>query len=93
MYGLTQAGSLANKLPQKILEAYGFIPTPCTTGLWRHETIPIQFALVVYELGVEYEKKEDVKYLLDALNANYEAVDEYWEGNIFCDINLEWYYN
>ena len=48
IYGLPQAGSLANKFLQKILTVYGFIPTPRTPGLWRNKTRPIKLALVVY---------------------------------------------
>ena len=61
MYVLPQAGSLENKILQKILAAYGFSTTPTTLGLWRHEKIPIQFDLVVDEFGVKYEQKEDVQ--------------------------------
>ena len=57
-----------------------------------HEKRPIQIALVVDDFFVEYEQKEDVQYLLDALNEHYEAVEEDWEGKFFCAINLEWYY-
>ena len=57
MYGLSQAVSLAIKLLQKILAAYGLSPTPRTTGLWQHETITIQLAPVVDYFGVEYERK------------------------------------
>ena len=57
MYGLSQAVSLAIKLLQKILAAYGLSPTPRTTGLWQHETIKIQLALLVDYFGVEYERK------------------------------------
>ena len=92
MYGLPQASSLANKLLHKILAAYVFSPTPRTPGLWRHDTRPIQLVIVVDYFGVEYERKEDAKYLLDTLNAHYKVVVEDWEGNIFCSINLEWGY-
>ena len=91
MYGLPQTGSPANKLLQKRLSTYGFIPTPLTPGLWRHETRSIHFHLVLYDFGVEYEWKEDARYLLEALNGHYEAVAEYWEGNISYVIKIEWY--
>ena len=58
-YGLTQAGRISNKLLQKILATYGFSPTSRKPGLWMHETIPIQLALVVVDFGVENEQKED----------------------------------
>ena len=55
MHGLPQAGVLENKLLQKVLTAYGFSPTPCTPGLWQHDTITIQSSLVVDDFEVEYE--------------------------------------
>ena len=52
MYGFPQEGSLANKLLNKILESYGFSPTPSTPGMCRHEIIPIQSALMADGFGV-----------------------------------------
>ena len=92
MYGLTQEGSLSNKILHKRLAEYSFSLTPHTPVLWRHDTRPIQLVIVVDYFGVEYERKEDAKYLLDTLNAHYKVVVEDWEGNIFCSINLEWGY-
>ena len=59
MYGLPQEGSPENKLLQKRLAMYGSRTTPHIPGLWRNETISIQFSLVVDEFGVEYKRKED----------------------------------
>ena len=36
MYGLPQAGILANKLPWEKLEPYGYYEVPHTPGLWKH---------------------------------------------------------
>jgi hypothetical protein len=36
MYGLPQAGRLANQLLEKRLKPYGYSPAPHTHGLWRH---------------------------------------------------------
>jgi hypothetical protein len=36
MYGLKQAGKLANDLLQERLEAHGYYECPATPGLWRH---------------------------------------------------------
>ena len=58
MYGLTQAGSMDNKLQQKRLAAYRFIFTPRTPGMWRHEKRTTQSALVLDDFGMEYEWKE-----------------------------------
>ena len=55
MYGLPQAGSLENKILQKILAAYSLIPTLCTPGMWWHETRAIKLSLLVDDFVVEYE--------------------------------------
>ena len=36
MYGLPQAGILANKLLQKNLAQFGYLPCKLTPGLWKH---------------------------------------------------------
>jgi hypothetical protein len=38
MYGLPQAGLLANKRLQKRLATHGYAPVTHTHGLWRHKT-------------------------------------------------------
>jgi hypothetical protein len=47
MYGLKQAGILANQQLTKHLAMYGYSPTPRTPGLWRYHTRKIAFSLVV----------------------------------------------
>jgi hypothetical protein len=57
MYGLPQAGILANKLLARRLAIHGYHQTKFTPGLWRHITRPIQFTLVVDDFGVKYVGK------------------------------------
>jgi hypothetical protein len=45
MYGLKQAGLLANQLLQQRLEPYGYYPARDTPGLWLHKTRPVAFTL------------------------------------------------
>eukprot|EP00804_Cyclotella_cryptica_P006014 CCRYP_000255-RA/>CCRYP_000255-RA protein AED:0.25 eAED:0.25 QI:0/0/0/1/1/1/2/0/796 len=47
MYGLPQAGILANKLLEKRLAKAGYYQCQHTPGLWRHVWRPITFCLVV----------------------------------------------
>ena len=47
MYGLPQAGILANKLLTQRLRDFGYYPCTYTPGLWRHTWRPVTFALVV----------------------------------------------
>jgi hypothetical protein len=52
MYGLPQAGILANQLLACRLAIHGYHQTKFKPGLWRHVTRPIQFTLVVDDFGV-----------------------------------------
>eukprot|EP01082_Thalassiosira_pseudonana_P004270 g3915.t1 g3915 contig14:1435-2889(-) len=47
MYGLPQAGRLANELLAKRLDTEGYYQCQYTPGLWRHKWRPITFSLVV----------------------------------------------
>ena len=67
MYGLPQAGILANILLEKRLARHGYFKCQHTPGLWKHRIRPIKFALVVDDFGVEYVGKEHAQHLLAAL--------------------------
>jgi hypothetical protein len=54
MYGLKQAGLLANQLLQTFLALFGYYPARHTSGLWLHKTRPISFTLVVADFAVKY---------------------------------------
>jgi hypothetical protein len=45
MYGLPQAGIIANQLLKKQLAVHGYYKLPHTPGLWQHEHRPVQFTL------------------------------------------------
>jgi hypothetical protein len=53
MYGLKQAGLLANQLLQTRLAPFGYYPARHTPGLWLHKTRPISFTLVVDDFAVK----------------------------------------
>ena len=58
MYGLPQDGILANQLLRKRLEPHGYYEVKHTPGLWKHESLPIQFTLVVDNFGIKYVDKK-----------------------------------
>ena len=91
MYGLPQAGKIANDKLKLHLAKFGYEPAPITPGLWRHQTCPIKFSLVVYEFGIKYERQEDITHILDALKTIYK-ISEDWYGKLYCGLNLEWDY-
>ena len=54
MYGLPQAGRLANELLQKRLALHGYAPVVHTPGLWTHQSKAVSFVLVVDDFAVKY---------------------------------------
>jgi hypothetical protein len=91
MYGLSQAGILANQLLARRLVIHGYYQTKFTPGLWRHVTRLIQFTLVVDEFGVQYVGAEHAHHLIAALETDY-AVSKDWTGGLYCGTNLNWDY-
>jgi hypothetical protein len=68
VWGLPQAGILANKQLRGKLAPFGYQECKNTPGLWYHETRPITFTLVVDNFGVKYISKEDVNHLIVSLH-------------------------
>eukprot|EP00804_Cyclotella_cryptica_P007932 CCRYP_019848-RA/>CCRYP_019848-RA protein AED:0.05 eAED:-0.05 QI:0/-1/0/1/-1/1/1/0/1335 len=92
MYGLPQAGILANKLLKQRLAKYGYYEVVHTPGLWKHLTRPISFTLVVDNFGLKYVGKEHTDHLLNALKQHY-TLDIDWTGSLYCGIALKWDYH
>jgi hypothetical protein len=57
MYGLKQAGLLANQLLLTRLAPFGCYPVLHMPGLWLHKTRPIAFSLIVEDFAVKYVGK------------------------------------
>jgi hypothetical protein len=91
MYGLPQAGILANELLQRNLAKDGYRPTQHTHGLWTHDTRPISFSLVVDDFGVKYIGREHAEHLMECIKKNYN-ISSNWNGHAYCGLTLEWDY-
>jgi hypothetical protein len=92
MYGLPQAGRLANNLIVTRLAPHGYRPCTHTHGVWRHDTKPVTFTLVVDDFGIKYLGKENADHLLNALKEHYEVTED-WSGRLYCGISLDWNYD
>ena len=92
MYGLPQAGILANKLLRKRLAKHGYFECTHTPGLWKHVSRPVWFTLVVDDFGIKYCGEEHAKHLISVLEEDY-TVEVDWKGALYCGITLEWDYN
>jgi hypothetical protein len=91
MWGLPQAGILANKLLKKRLAPHGYFECTHTPGLWRHATRPITFTLVVNDFGVKYTQQEDMDHLIECIKKKYKLTKD-WDGNLYCTVRLKWDY-
>ena len=57
VYGLPQAGRIADDKLINHLETSGYMSTGHTLGLFKHKTKTITFCLVVDGVGIKYEIK------------------------------------
>ena len=91
MYGLKQAGKLANVQLEEHLAKFGYAPTPMTPGLWRHATNGVIFSLCVDDFLIKYRCKKDVEHLLNTLQSKY-TISTDWDATSYCGVKLEWNY-
>jgi hypothetical protein len=88
VWGLPQAGILANKLLKKPLAPHGYYECKQTLGLWKHTTRPISFTLVIDNFGVKYTHEEDIDHLIRAIKEKYELTKD-WDGDLYCGLRLK----
>jgi hypothetical protein len=88
MYGLNQAGLLANQLLQTRLAPFGYYPARHTPGLWLHKTRPISFTLIVDDFAVKYVGKKHAKHLRNALLQTYELTTD-WTATVYSGMTLK----
>ena len=91
MYGLPQAGIIAQKLLEKRLNAQGYRQSTITPGFWRHDWRPISFTLCVDDFGVKYFGTEHAKHLLQTINAHYNTSHD-WQGERYLGLTISWDY-
>jgi hypothetical protein len=67
MYGLSQAGILADELLQRNISKDGYRPTQHTQGLRTRDNRPISFLLVVDNFGFKYVGREHAEHLKECI--------------------------
>jgi hypothetical protein len=91
MYGLPQAGLLAQELLEQRLNKHGYFQSTRTPGLWMHKWQPVQFTLVVDDFGIKYVGEENLQHLTSILREHYEiSIDR--EGKQYVGIHFDWDY-
>ncbi len=91
VWGLPQAGILANKWLQQKLAPLGYHKCSKTPGLWYHDTCPLSFTLIVVNFGIKYINSNDVKHLIASLKTTYKLTED-WTGDLYCNVALNWDY-
>ncbi len=76
MYGLPQAGILAQELLEKRLNKHGYQQSPSTPGLWRHDFRSISFMLCVDKFGIKYNGCKPAEHLATILNEHYKCLQD-----------------
>jgi hypothetical protein len=92
MYGLPQAGRIANDRLVLHLTKHGYHQAKHTHGLFSHHTRDIAFSLVVDDFGVQYVHAADAQHLVDTLASLYEITTD-WTGSKYLGLTLEWDYS
>jgi Reverse transcriptase (RNA-dependent DNA polymerase) len=91
MYGLLQAGRIANDALVPYLALHGYNQSKHVHGLFTHITCPICFSLVVDDFGVKYVGQQNAQHLIDTLSNKYKITTN-WTGTLYCGITLDWDY-
>ncbi len=79
MYGLPQAGIIAQQILETRLTAHAYHQSTNMPGLWRHDMRPICFTLVVDDFGVKYVNKDNAEHLLNAIQKYYKCSSD-WDA-------------
>lgn len=87
IYGLKQAGRLAQQRLIKHLAAHGYTQTKNSTCLFKHATNGTVFTLVVDDFGVKYYNKADAQHLLDTLEKLY-RIKTNWTGDHYIGFDI-----
>jgi hypothetical protein len=91
MYGLPQAGIIAQELLEEQLAKYGYYQSKIIPGFWTHKTKPICFTLVVDNFTIIFTRKADVTHLVEALKRDYTITVD-WEATKYIGLTIEWDY-
>jgi hypothetical protein len=91
MYGLPQAGILAQELLEQRLNKQGYRQSPITPGLWRHNYRPISFTLCVDDFGIKYVGREHAEHLASILGKHYKCSHD-WNEQRYLSMTIDWDY-
>jgi hypothetical protein len=76
----------------KHLAKHGYHQAKHTPGLFKHESRPIAFTLIVDDFGIKYVAKDDADHLVKTLASLYTITTD-WTGSKFLGLTLDWDYD
>jgi hypothetical protein len=89
MYGLPQAGIIAQELLEERLAKYGYHQSKNNPWFLVTQTRPICFILVVDDFAIQYINEADATHLIEALKREYTiTVDK--EATKYTGLTIEW---
>jgi len=88
IYGLPQAGRLANQKLVQLLSAHGYhqTQTPC---LFKHDTLDVFFTLVVDDFAIKYKHTADVEHLFSVIRKEYRLETD-MSGSKYIGITIQY---
>eukprot|EP00957_Ditylum_brightwellii_P165325 12587969-Ditylum_brightwellii.AAC.1 len=92
MYGLPQAGKIANTLLKQLLANHRYREVKHTLGLWKYDTRPVTFTLVVDDFRIKFVGDKHIHHLIKVLKQYY-TIEIDWTRLRYCGISLDWDYS
>jgi hypothetical protein len=89
MYGLPQAGLIAQELLEQQLSKVGYSQSKIIPGLWTHETRQTCFTLVVDNFEIKFTKMEDAQHLIQALKQD-NTITINWGATKYIGLTIDW---
>ncbi len=89
MYGLPQAGIIAQELLETCLFKAGYTQSKIMPGNWKHKWCPISFTLAVDNFGVEYSIVKHVQHLIQVLKQDYQ-IEVDLVGTQYIGLTVDW---
>ena len=86
MYGLKQAGALANEHLEQLLKRYGYVKIQFIPGVWKHKTRSIILNSCVDDFTIKYAGQQHADHLISLLSKHHE---EHWKGDKYCGMDLK----
>ncbi len=91
MYGLPQAGIIAQELLTERLAKHGYHQSKTIPGIWTHETRPITFTLAVDNFAIKIMSENNADHIINVLKKNYTITVD-WEATKYIGLIIEWDY-